>query len=123
MTMKRITILLTLCLCAVLLAGCANLDVGFKKAAAVSKLTTEQAYDVVYTAYLRELVTKDVKDEAARLRDRYTVIQSALVRAITDSELDEATRLLSLAGVLTTEIMNIVIEHKLEERIETNDRG
>ena len=64
-----------------------------------------------------------MKDEAARLRDRYTVIQSALVRAITDSELDEATRLLSLAGVLTTEIMNIVIEHKLEERIETNDRG
>lgn len=116
---------LSACLAVALLAcvGCANMDIGFRKAAAVSKLSVEEAYDVVYTAYLRGLVTKDVKDDAAHLRDRYTVIQSALVRAISDSELDEATRLLSIAGVLATEIMNIVIDHKLEERMAANDRG
>ena len=106
---------------AILFTACASIDVGFKKAAAASKMTAEEAYDVVYTAYLRGLVTVEVKDKAAELRDRYTVIQSSLVKAIGASELDEATRLITLAGLVAKEIVDIVVEHKLEEKVNAND--
>lgn len=106
----------------VLLSACANQSIATKKTARITKLTVEEAYDVIYTAYLRGYIPVEVKDKAAGIRDRYTTVQSGIVRAITANDLDEADQLLSVAGVLTTEILDIVIQHKLEERL-NDDSG
>lgn len=102
-----------------LFASCA-MNIGFKKAAAVNKLTVETAYSTIFTAHLRGLITDEELAKADELYDRYEVLQTAVATAIFAEDAPESARLLGLVGKVALEITDMVIKHNLEE-VFTND--
>ena len=93
----------------VMLAGCAT-SAGFKKAAAVSKMSAEAAYGEIYAGYLHGRVSLEAKDNAASVYDQYVVVQWKIATALTNDDYDEATKQLTAARILTDLLVDLAFE-------------
>lgn len=98
-----------------LLTSCATSEM--KKSAVVTKISAEETYDLIYTMYINEtkigeklIVTRESKDLAARIYDRYEVAQQRVAIALTDKDFDEVGQQAEIAKALASELISLAFE-------------
>ncbi len=92
--------------------GCET-TAGFKTGAAITKMTAEEAHDVIYTAYLHGRISPEVQNEADKLYKRYERAQTAIVFALAADNLDESAKQLRIAEAITGQLVALVFEWRL----------